>query len=260
MENMNVWSGEGNRPEIKKANLGMRIGAFIIDHIIIITAFLVPLVLFAFKNTFNNSTSIFNLFPVFMVMVFLVYCLKDCVGGASIGKRVLGLAVRKHEDPSEVPTVPRLFMRNILTFLWLVEFLVLVISEDKTKIGDKIAKTDVYRLEKKVKIPAIIITAIAAVFVSIASLLFGVVSFIKNDSSYQSAQQYIEASTEISDVVGNIEGYGVIPSGSVSYSGGYGQAEYMIKVIGERDTVYVDIQMEKNPNQDWTITYFDYGR
>ncbi len=65
---------------------------------------------------------------------------------------------------------------------------------------------------------------------------------------------------EVTDIVGNIEGYGYMPNGSLNYSGGYGQTFYSIKVIGSKNTAHVHIELEKKLNKDWEIAYFDYSK
>ena len=249
---------EDHQLEPKKADLGMRIGAFIIDHIIIVVVLLAPFLIFIFRNTQDDPAKIFRMFPILMVVAFFVYCLKDCVNGASIGKRVMGLAVRNSLDISVTPPISKLFVRNILTFIWPIEFLVIICSANKTKIGDKIAHTDVFRSERKVKISIIIITVVLAISIFVISLFMGISSIFKNDDSYKMAVSYIENNTEIITLIGEVQNYGFIPSGSLNYSGGYGQAVYSIKVIGSKNTIYVHVQMEKKPNKDWEITYFDY--
>ena len=71
----------------------------------------------------------------------IVYSFRDMVKGQSIGKRILGIGVRDISDNFTVPPVSRLFLRQIFSFIWPVEFLVLVFSDEHRKIGDKIAGT-----------------------------------------------------------------------------------------------------------------------
>lgn len=246
--------------ELKIAGIEMRIGAFIIDHIIIVSVLVCPSIIFLFNHIQSDTAEAWTMFPVLMLMAFLVYCLKDIINGASLGKRALGLTVRSNLDTSEVPSVPKLFLRNILTFVWPIEFLVLLCGAKKTKLGDQIAGTNVYMAYKKPKIAIIVVSAILAIAIFATSLLFGISSIFKNDDSYKMAVSYIEASPEVTNIVGNIESYGYIPNGSLNYSGGYGQALYSIKVIGSKDTAYVHIEMEKKLNKDWEIVYFDCSK
>ncbi|MGC6176096.1 RDD family protein [Lacrimispora sp. 38-1] len=246
--------------ELELAGTGIRIGAFIIDHIIIVAFFVCPSIIFMFNHIQSDPAKAWSIFPVLMLMSFLVYFLKDIINGASLGKRVLGLTVRSNLDTSKVPSVPRLFLRNILTFVWPIEFLVLVCGAKKTKLGDQIAGTNVYRVSKKFPIANIIVSAILAMAILATSLFFIISSIFKNDDSYKMAVSYIEASPEVTDIVGNIEGYGYMPNGSLNYSGGYGQAFYSIKVIGSKNTAHVQIELEKKLNKDWEIVYFDYSK
>lgn len=135
--------------ELEIAGIGMRIGAFIIDHIIIVAVLVCPSIIFTFIHIQSDPAEVWTIFSALMLMAFLVYCLKDIINGASLGKRALGLTVRSNLDTSEVPSVPKLFLRNILTFVWPIEFLVLVCGAKKTKLGDQIAGTNVYRVSKK---------------------------------------------------------------------------------------------------------------
>lgn len=251
---------EAGQVELEIAGIGMRIGAFIIDHVIIIAVLVYPSILFMFSHIQSDPEKVWTMFPILMLMAFLVYCIKDIISGKSLGKRALGLAVRSNVDTSDIPSVPKLFLRNILTFVWPIEFLVLVCGVKKMKLGDQIAGTNVYRVSKKPPLAIIVIPAILTVAIFVTSLLIGVTSMIKNDDSYKMAVSYIEESPEVTNIVGNIEGYGHIPTGSLNYSGGYGKALYSIKVIGSKNTAYVHIKMEKKLNKSWEIVYLDYSK
>ncbi len=249
-----------SKAELETAGIGMRIGAFIIDHFIIVGVLVCPSLIFTFSHIQRDPAKAWTMLPVIMLMSFLVYFLKDIINGASLGKRALGLTVRSKFDTSEVPSVSKLFLRNILTFVWPIEFLVLVCGAKKTKLGDQIAGTNVYRVSKKPQLAIIVVTAILGFAIFSSSLFFGISSIFKNDDSYKMAVSYIEASPEVTNIVGNIEGFGYTPTGSLNYSGGYGQAFYSIKVIGSKNTAYVHIKMEKKLDKDWEIVYLDYSK
>lgn len=127
----------------------------------------------------------------------------------------------------------------------------------KRKLGDQMAGTDVYRLRKKPKVAIIVTSAILVITVFATSLIFGISLLFKNDGSYKTAVSYIESNQELVNFVGEIQGYGFMPSGSLHYSGKYGQAFYTIKVIGTQNTTYVYIELEKKPDKNWEINYFD---
>ena len=250
---------ETGQVELEVAGIGMRIGAFIIDYFIIVAVLVYPSILFVFSHIQSDPAKARTMFPVLMLMAFLVYCIKDIINGKSLGKRALGLTIRDNSNTSDIPSVPKLLLRNILTFVWPIEFLVLVCGAKKTKLGDQIAGTNVYRVSKKLPVVIIVVPAILTIVIFTTSLLIGISSIIKNDDSYKMAVSYIEVSPEVRNIVGNIEGYG-LPNGSLTYSGSHGKAFYSIKVIGSEDTAYVHIKLEKELNKNWKIVQLNYSQ
>jgi hypothetical protein len=134
--------------------------AFIIDHIIITIIVVMPAS--RLESLFEGAQ-----FFVILAVAFILCAIKDIVKGQSPGKFILGIAVRNQNDTSEMPSVAKLFLRNIFCFLWPIDFLILVFS--KTKIGDKITGTDVYRLSKK---PSIFIRLAIVFAIPILLVLF----------------------------------------------------------------------------------------
>lgn len=132
---------------ITKADIAVRVGAFFIDHLLVSCVYLSLAIPEIFKRTDHKSlaASLSSLiFPAF-----LLYLIKDIVRGASIGKRLFGLAVRDARDPLAIPSPSRLLLRNVFTCLWPLELIALNCSASKRKIGDKFAGTDVYKIPKK---------------------------------------------------------------------------------------------------------------
>ena len=95
-----------------------------------------------------NEAMVVFLVIFFFIVVFLVYGFRDIFKGQSIGKRVMGIGVRDVSDNFAVPSASRLFLRQIFSFIWPVEFLVLACSSENRKIGDNIAGTGVYNLRE----------------------------------------------------------------------------------------------------------------
>ena len=152
----NHYNYQAPQPLLKKATVWQRLGAFLVDHFIL-TA--VTAVLYAFVSTIfmllglrnpDISEEIWILLVAlfFIVIIFFVYGLRDVYKGQSVGKLALGIGVRELTDNFAVPPVSKLFLRQIFSFMWPVEFLVLIISRDGQKIGDKIAGTCVYNLRE----------------------------------------------------------------------------------------------------------------
>jgi len=81
---------------------------------------------------------------------------------------------------------------------------------------------------------------------------------IRNHESYRIAQSYIETNPRIIELVGEVEGFGFFPSGSINISGGYGQAEFTIRVDGRDGSVHVHTRLAREPRGDWEIVSFNY--
>jgi len=253
---VNHHDNVNTQPAPEKASTGIRFFAFMIDHIIICIILLTPFMLLA--NSTSNPYNTISLYPFLMLAAFFAYALKDIIKGQSLGKYLLGIAVRNRIDPSEKPSTSKLFLRNIFTLIWPIEFLVLTFGAQKTKIGDKIAGTDVYYISKKSK-GVIFITVIFVIVGFFISMNYVTSIIVKNDPSYEVAINYIETNPELLDLLGDIEGYR-LSNKSLTYSGRYGQADYTIKVIGRHATIHVHLKLEKTPDTDWEIFYFDYRR
>jgi len=110
------------------------------------------------------------------------------------------------------------------------------------------------------KIAIIVIAAILAVVIFISALVFGIMSMFRNHPAYHVAISYIESHPGIVEMVGEVEGFGSFPSGSISTSGGRGEAEFTIRVNGSEGTVRVHIQLEREPLRDWEVISIFYRR
>ena len=147
------YTNNSNEPShhfpFKKASVGRRLGAFLIDHFIFSFVFVFLFVFVLLLFGIQNRESLVLIFVIFnFVIIFLVYGFRDVIKGQSIGKRVFGIGVRDISDNFAVPSVSRLFLRQIFSFIWPIEFLVLIFSSENRKIGDQIAGTGVYNLRE----------------------------------------------------------------------------------------------------------------
>jgi len=122
--------------KFSKAGFEKRFGAFFMDQVII--SMLLAIIFLPLEIVRGHTTT----YPLTMLTFFIAHCLKDIMNGASIGKRLLKLEVRCTDNPNFTPSWDKLIIRNLLTIIWPLEFIVLLVS--KRKIGDRLAKTDVY--------------------------------------------------------------------------------------------------------------------
>ena len=122
-----------------------RILAILIDHIVGTIISLFIFMGFNWESIINPTESNFmrpfETFNTILALGMIYYLLKDTYQGRSVGKRVIGIAVRDFENSSITPGSIRLIIRNITTFLWPIELLLLILM--RRRIGDIIARTQV---------------------------------------------------------------------------------------------------------------------
>ena len=123
-------------------NLIRRIVAFYIDMLVygfVIIMVVVPLLMLIF-NLFVGDI-VRNVFVnVFYIIFFISFSFKDLLyKNASVGKKILHLKVVTENN--EIPCKKVIILRNILDFIWPINFIVLIISGKK--IEDWFFKTNI---------------------------------------------------------------------------------------------------------------------
>ena len=121
---------------MKKPNLLLRFAAFYID--LMVASIIASPLLYLYPPKMNGALFIFQA-PYFYAGFFLIL-IKD-ISGRSIGKRLLKLHLVS-QDKKFVPICNRI-LRNLTCCIWPIEALVALISEDGTRLGDKVFKTKV---------------------------------------------------------------------------------------------------------------------
>lgn len=144
--------------------------------------------------------------------------------------------------------------KNTATILFFIYFTAIpYIQSHMNKIIEGSTNSDIQIKNNKASIVKIVIGVIVSLILFTSALLMGIIQLIKNDDSYKTAIKYIESQSEISTEVGGIIGYGFFPTGSVQTSNGYGIGQIKINVKGKIKDLQVFIELEKEPNSDWTI-------
>lgn len=232
-----------------------RIASFVIDHftftfLIVGSVFLSLGTDFMDENNFSNLMT--RMIPI-MLLGFLIYFAKDSIKGVSPGKWVMGIMVRDENNPNEIPSIGKLFIRNLFLIIWPVELIVLAVSQEKKRLGDKTAKAIVVKNPNKpTKLPRILtLIGIGITFFTFIFLFAG--SAMKNSDAYKVAISEIEQNEEIISEIGGIKDYGMMPTGSVNISNGYGEAQMNIKVIGNEKDLNVGVYLTKEPNEKWKL-------
>lgn len=245
-----------NKPEtLLKSSRKRRIVAYFIDHVVI--SFLIISTIFSFLGidfVEKSDTPKFVQTILFtMLFGFFFYFSKDAIKGISPGKWVMGIMVRDQNDLNVKPSFARLFLRNITLVIWPIEFIVLATSDKKLRLGDNLSKTVVLENPNKPsKTPRIIALIIIGIGFFIFMLFFAA-NALKNSGAYKKAVENIEQSDDIKNKTGGIIGYGMIPTGNIQTSNGYGQANLNITVKGKKKDVEVEAYLEKQPDREWIL-------
>ena len=151
-------SNELAPPTQERASLGFRFLAFMVDYLLILFIVMMPFLLLSLRG--GNFDSMLAFIIVILIFVgMFTHIIKDILNGQSPGKFIFGTAVRMQSDTIGKPSVGRLLLRNVFGFLWFIDFFILV--SGGAKIGDRLAKTEVYHLSQKPKIWKRIAVAIA---------------------------------------------------------------------------------------------------
>lgn len=240
----------------KDSVLGRRIGAFITDHLVITIIAMIPFLIY-FNKLIKDFNYFYKIFTIIMIIGIVGYLIKDVFFGRSIGKLLFGLYVRRENDIEKIPRIHLLLARNLLTLIWPIEFLVMLIDNDGKRLGDKLAKTQVIGYKNKL-VFRVITAGVLAFAIFVTTLIIGVTQIIRNDASFKTAVQYIEKQEGVKSIVGEIEGYGNFPLGSISANNDYGDAELSIKVKGKIKDLVVKVQLTKNPGSEWIVQCIDY--
>ncbi|MDV2582374.1 RDD family protein [Alkalibacillus haloalkaliphilus] len=242
--------------ELQLASRKSRIFAFMIDHFILTLIAVFPLLFFVFNDEFINE----NIFPVlssWISIILIIYFLKDLCRGVSVGKLIVGIAVRDGENGDNVPNKMRLFLRNLLLIVWPIEIILLATNKRKKRLGDQVANTDVVKV-RKMSTWKTVVVVVLMIAMAITLLFSTVIFMITNSEAYDTAITYIEENEDVMRETGGIEGYGFVPTGSIEITNGYGESLIYIDVEGEDKDLDVAVYLTKKPDEEWVVEEFSY--
>jgi uncharacterized RDD family membrane protein YckC len=123
-----------------------RILAGFIDYVALWMLVLIPLMMLLFRDADNEiefirSTGVLFSFIWIMGLWLFPYCLRDLIGGRSLGKWLLGIRVVDAADASSVPAVGKLMLRNVTIWFSPVGMVSAYMNPDKARFGDRLAGT-----------------------------------------------------------------------------------------------------------------------
>ena len=238
-----------------KSSVIRRLAAFFIDHFVM-TFLMVAIIFLSLGTNFLESNSFGKMTSIMLLVMgpgFFLYFAKDSYKGISIGRWIMGIMVRSEKDYGSTPSFWKLFIRNLFLVIWPVEVIVLAVSDAKKRLGDNVADTIVLKNPDKPKRLPRILALIGVGIVFFAFIFLFVGSAMKNSGAYKVAVQNIETNQEIIKETGGITGYGMMPSGNINISNGYGQAQLQITVVGKNKDITVSTYLEKEPFGPWKL-------
>jgi len=245
--------------QLNLASRKRRFVALIIDYYLITFLLVSIIFLFLGPEFIEREDGVSFIFIVLSIPLGLTFYFgKDAINGVSFGKWIMGIVVRKESSSIESPSLMNLFIRNITLIIWPLEFIVIIFNKKKQRLGDKIAKTLVYKNPNKTKKLPRILSVIGLGIIFFAFILSFVASTLKTSNAYKLAITEIENNNEIKQKVGEIKDYGWMPTGNVNITNGEGTATYDINVIGDKEEMNVQVELIKPKDGNWKITSFNY--
>lgn len=101
-----------------------------------------------------------------------------------------------------------------------------------------------------------VIGIFSAIISVILVILISVASMVKSSEAYSTSIGYISNDPQTLRMVGEIESFGYLPSGSVSLVNGYGQALFSIDVYGSKANINANIRLDKVQYESWQVIQY----
>lgn len=157
------------QPSLFKRGLGLLIDAISYYFGVMPLAFLVAI------SLYDDTTTEFQkevIMYICIVVVLILFFLKDMIKGISIGKLLMGIAVKYDDGTMTTPKILNLFKRNLPLLILPVEIYTLFFNEDKRRLGDKFANTIVINDPDSISILQRLLAFLMLVFALITVLYY----------------------------------------------------------------------------------------
>ena len=226
--------------EFERGSVLRRIGAFLFDHFLCSLMGMIAAVLYSNWLPMEGTSSM----TIALSVTFGLFFFRDLVKGISPGRWVAGIMVRDNDDPSQIPSIPKRLLRNIMHVLWPVEALTMLFDREFRRLGDKAANSVVVLNPHRAKVGFRLIPVILLIICFISFTFLFAVFGIKSSEPYKASVAYVEESTEAKEITGGINGFGTIPAGKISYTNGEGEAWITLHVKGEKRDVIAELELD----------------
>lgn len=84
-----------------------------------------------------------------------------------------------------------------------------------------------------------------------------VATVISKSDAHVQAEKYISANAEVQQKSGGIKDFGMLPTGSIQTTNGYGNADLTLSVNGKKHDMKVFVHLEKEPETEWKVLHME---
>jgi len=152
MQNLQVETAQNVVIEQEVANIGERIGAFLIDGVIIYAYFFIMMLIFGqFGSSGNNNAGVLLILIFIIPALFYSLLCETFMNGQSFGKMAVKIKVAKLDGSQ--PTFGNYLIRWLfriidISFYGLPAIITIAVNGKGQRIGDIVAKTSVISLKR----------------------------------------------------------------------------------------------------------------
>ncbi len=111
----------------------------------------------------------------------------------------------------------------------------------------------------------LIIVGIVAALALIVALFVGAIAWftfhtIANSEAAQASRTFLRSNETLKQDIGEVKDFGSIITGNINTQNSDGEATLYLKVIGEKRTVNVRVELSYRNNRSWRVTGASYER
>lgn len=236
--------------EYKVASRWRRAGGILID-IVVVNCLILSLLMFPIGIV--NELFLIVLMTVMLIPVkYVFYLFKDVYRGISLGKWIMGTAVRVSYATDEIPPFKELVTRNGSLLIFPIDAIHILINKDKLRLSEKATDTTVVLNPMRSSVQARLIKLVILLGTMYCLVVGARGMYFRTTDYYAQALENIEKDENILEATGGIVGYGWFAEGTEAKAQ-YGYGHLYIKVIGRNKTVnvYIDTFTDEDSKGKW---------
>jgi uncharacterized RDD family membrane protein YckC len=188
---------EDDEVVLERASKARRLAAYLIDKLVCFSPILIII--------YNGSTpGMTRHVDIVMFMCTVLMVLKDCWGGISVGKSILGIIAREDQS-GEVPLTSKLALRNMTLLMPMIEAVVLLFSSPPKRIGDMLARTRVVMNPHAKAKQQRIATLLLIIFLCVTAIIKLTAEPWRDNPAYQTCIREINTNDSLLNYTGGVK-------------------------------------------------------